>query len=88
MKKLILLGAVLLIAVVVWFLLSKRKGNSSQPRVIEEFDTGRGRRLLTLLNGDVPAAKQLVIEMREKYPGKDREWCIGQAIANIEGDRE
>jgi hypothetical protein len=86
MKKLIAIGGVIgLLAALGWYFWSK-SNKPATPSVIEEFDTGRGRRLLTLVKGDVAAARQLVAEMRAKHPGKDREWCIGQAIAGIEGN--
>ncbi|MEE3717464.1 hypothetical protein V2H45_11940 [Tumidithrix elongata RA019] len=78
----------LIVLLLVWYLLSNRPRKVTKPLIPEEFDTGRGRRLLVLLKGNVPSAKRMIEETRSKHPGKDREWCIGQAIAEIERDRK
>ncbi|CAN1211024.1 hypothetical protein TUMEXPCC7403_12560 [Tumidithrix helvetica PCC 7403] len=83
----VFLLVLLFVLVLSGYLLNRRPRKVTKVSIPDEFDTGRGRRLLTLLKGNVPSAKRTIDEVRSKYPGKDREWCIGQAIADIERDR-
>ena len=43
--------------------------------------------LLTLLKGDVPAAKRLLIQQRRKNPGRSDNWYLEKVIYDLERDR-
>ncbi|MEH1981403.1 MAG: hypothetical protein V7L27_19405 [Nostoc sp.] len=43
--------------------------------------------LLTLLKGDVPAAKRLLIQQRRKKPGQTDNWYLEKVIHDLERDR-
>ncbi|MEA5601063.1 hypothetical protein [Nostoc sp. UHCC 0252] len=43
--------------------------------------------LLTLLKGDVPAAKRLLLQQRRKNPGQSDNWYLEKVIRDLERDR-
>ncbi|MEH1811938.1 MAG: hypothetical protein V7L09_05620 [Nostoc sp.] len=43
--------------------------------------------LLTLLKGDVPAAKRLLIQQRRNAPGQSDNWYLEKVIYDLERDR-
>lgn len=43
--------------------------------------------LLTLLKGDVPAAKRLLLQQRRKNPGQSDNWYLEKVIHDLERDR-
>jgi hypothetical protein len=43
--------------------------------------------LLTLLKGDVPAAKRLLLQQRQRNPGKSDNWYLEKVIYDLERDR-
>jgi hypothetical protein len=43
--------------------------------------------LLTLLKGDVPAAKRLLLQQRRKNPGQSDNWYLEKVIYDLERDR-
>ncbi|MEH2246389.1 hypothetical protein [Nostoc sp.] len=44
--------------------------------------------LLILLDNDVPAAKRLLLQQRQRNPGKSDNWYLEKVIYDLERDRQ
>jgi hypothetical protein len=66
---------------------SQPQGNKSQSYRNDPRNRYLQADLLTLLKGDVPAAKRLLIQQRRKNPGQTDNWYLEKVIYDLERDR-
>ncbi|MBE9183086.1 hypothetical protein IQ268_31620 [Oculatella sp. LEGE 06141] len=60
---------------------------SAPQQPVKLIKTSLARKLLPLVNGDMETAKRLVIQAREKNPGRSEQWCWEKVIYDLERDR-
>jgi uncharacterized Tic20 family protein len=83
----LLVICLLLFLVCVWLAARAEQPKQRRPKAKTSLNYQLQKRLLTLLKGDVPTAKRLLAQQRQRNPGRSDNWYLEKVIYDLERDR-